>query len=104
MERWKEGFNQKGKLYQQDVFSWCIQGRLKLLHVMLVLKSRNTCTNQIASSIVLECLSQSCCTGVLYSANLCFFDELQPIIAQSILFSLHLDRKKKKTDNYQIKR
>ena len=23
-----------GKIYQQDVFSWCIQGRLKLLDVM----------------------------------------------------------------------
>ena len=22
MERWREGFYQKGKIYQQDVFSW----------------------------------------------------------------------------------
>ena len=26
MERWREGFHQKGKIYKQDVFSWCIQG------------------------------------------------------------------------------
>ena len=31
MERWREDFHQKGKIYQQDVFSWCIQGALKLL-------------------------------------------------------------------------
>ena len=63
MERWKKGFHQKGKSYQQDVFSWCIQGRLKLLDVMLVLKSHNICTNQLASSIVFGYLSTSCCTG-----------------------------------------
>ena len=34
MERWKEDFHHKGKLYQQDVFLWCIQGTLKLLDVM----------------------------------------------------------------------
>ena len=34
MERWREGLHQKGKIYQQDVFSWCIQGTLKLLDVM----------------------------------------------------------------------
>ena len=34
MERWREDFHQKGKTYQQDVFSWCIQGALKLLDVM----------------------------------------------------------------------
>ena len=36
MERWKEDFPQKGKMYcyQQDVFSWCIQGTLKLLDVI----------------------------------------------------------------------
>ena len=39
MERWREDFHQKGKIrciakYQQDVFSWCIQGALKLLDVM----------------------------------------------------------------------
>ena len=33
MERWREDFHQKGK-YQQDVFSLCIQGALKLLDVM----------------------------------------------------------------------
>ena len=31
MERWREGLHQKGKIYQQDVFSWCIQGTVKLL-------------------------------------------------------------------------
>ena len=47
MERWKEGFHQKDKIHQQDVIkgdSWCIQGRLLLLDVMLFLKLRNTCT------------------------------------------------------------
>ena len=34
MERWREDFHQKGKIYQQDVFTWCIQGALKLLDVM----------------------------------------------------------------------
>ena len=56
MER-SGGFHHKGKIYQQDVFSWCIQGRLKLLDVMLVLKSHNTCTTQQATSIVFGCLS-----------------------------------------------
>ena len=31
MERKKEGFHQKDKINQPDVFSWCIQGTLKLL-------------------------------------------------------------------------
>ena len=34
MEKWREGVYQKGKIYQQDVFAWCIQGRMKLLDVM----------------------------------------------------------------------
>ena len=34
MKRWREDLHQKGKIYQQDVFSWCIQGTLKLLDVM----------------------------------------------------------------------
>ena len=63
MERWREGFHRKGKIYQQDVFSWCIQVLLMLLDVMLVLKLHNTCTNQLASSLVFGCLSPSCCTG-----------------------------------------
>ena len=25
MERWKEDFHPNGKLYQQDIFLWCIQ-------------------------------------------------------------------------------
>ena len=32
-ERWTEGFHQNGKIYQQDVFPWYIQGTLKLLDV-----------------------------------------------------------------------
>ena len=48
-----KGFPQKDKIYQPDVFSWCIQGRVKLLHV-IVTKSHNTCTNH---------LSPSCCRG-----------------------------------------
>ena len=43
MERWREDFHQKGKIYQQDVFLWCIQGALKLL---------DACTKQLANSIV----------------------------------------------------
>ena len=35
MERWREGFHQKRKIYQQYLFSWCIPGRLlKLLDVV----------------------------------------------------------------------
>ena len=56
------GFHQKGKINQQDVFSWSIKGRLRLLDA-IVIKSRNICTNQLVSSFVLECLSPSCCTG-----------------------------------------
>ena len=33
MERLRKGFHQKGKIYQQDVFLWYIQGRLKILDV-----------------------------------------------------------------------
>ena len=62
MERWRESFHQKGKIYHQDVFSWCIQNRLKFIDV-IVIKSHNTCINQLASSIVFVCLSQSCCAG-----------------------------------------
>ena len=47
MEKGRQGIHQKAKIYQQDVFSWCIQRRLKLLEILLVLKSQNTCTNQI---------------------------------------------------------
>ena len=31
MKRWKESFHQKGKIYQQDAFSYCVQGRLSFL-------------------------------------------------------------------------
>ena len=34
MERWTESFHQKGKIYQQDVFSWCNQETLRLFDVM----------------------------------------------------------------------
>ena len=44
MERLREGFHQKGKIYEEHVFSWCIQGRLKILDVT-VIKSQNTCTS-----------------------------------------------------------
>ena len=60
MEMCREDFPQKGKIYQQDVFSLCIQGKLKLLEV---LKSHKTCINQLASSIVFGCLSPSFCIG-----------------------------------------
>ena len=60
MERWREDFHQKGKIYQQDVFSWCIPGRLKLLDVIII-KSHNTCNSQLASSIVFGCYSPSFC-------------------------------------------
>ena len=63
MERWEEGFHRKGKTYQQNVFSRCIQGRLKLHQCHVALKSHNTCTNHLASSIVFGCLSPSFCTG-----------------------------------------
>ena len=37
MERWREGSHQEGKIYEQeDVFSWCIQGRLKILDVIVI--------------------------------------------------------------------
>ena len=44
MERLREGFHEKSKIYQQDVFSWCIQGILKILDVIAI-KSHNTCTS-----------------------------------------------------------
>ena len=59
MERWREGIHQKGKIYQQDVFSWCIPGRLELLDA-IVIKSHNICNSQLASSIVFGCLSLNC--------------------------------------------
>ena len=62
MERQRGGLHQKGKIYQQDVFSWRIQGTLKLLDVKAI-KPHNTCTNQLASSVVFEYMSPSCCTG-----------------------------------------
>ena len=60
MDRLRKGFHRKGKIYQQDVFSWCIQRRLKILDV-IVIKSHNTCISQPASSIEFGCLSTSCC-------------------------------------------
>ena len=46
MERWKEAFHEKVKIYQQDVFSWYAQERLKFLNGM-VTKSHNTCASQL---------------------------------------------------------
>ena len=60
MERCRDSFHQEDKIYQQDVFLCCIQCRLKLVDV-IVLKSYNKCTNQLASSLVFRCLSPSCC-------------------------------------------
>ena len=57
MERWKEDFYEKGEICQEDVLLWCIQGKLKLLDV-IVIKSHNTCTNQQASSIVFDVCPQ----------------------------------------------
>ena len=57
MERWREDFHQKGKIYQQNVFSWCIPGRLKLLDVIFI-KSHNTCNSQVASSILFDVIPQ----------------------------------------------
>ena len=51
MERWREGFHQISKIYQQDVFLWCIPERLKLLDV-IGQKSHNTCNSQLASKIL----------------------------------------------------
>ena len=44
MERLRECFLEKRKTYQQDVFSWFIQGRLRILDI-IVIKSHNTCTS-----------------------------------------------------------
>ena len=60
MERWREGFRQKGKICQQDVFSWCIPGRLKFLDV-IVIKSHNICNRQLANSIVFGFFSKVLC-------------------------------------------
>ena len=60
MERLREGVHQKGKTYQQDIFSWCIQRKLKILDV-IVIKSHNTWTSQQASSIGFGRLSPSSC-------------------------------------------
>ena len=63
MERWREGFHLKGKIYQEDAFLWCIQRRMKLVIHAPPSNTCNACTNQLASSIVFRCLSQSCRTG-----------------------------------------
>ena len=60
MKKLREGFRQKGKIYQEGAFSWCIQRRLQILDV-IVIKSHNTCTSQLSSSIGFACLSPSCC-------------------------------------------
>ena len=60
MERLREGFHQKGKIYQLVVFPWCIQGKLKALDV-IVIKSRNTWNSQLVSAIGFGCLFPSFC-------------------------------------------
>ena len=60
MGRWKEGFHQKGKIYQQDVFSWCIPERMRL-HDVIFISSHNTCNSQPASSMVFGCYSPNFC-------------------------------------------
>lgn len=51
MERQRDTFHQKDKIHQKDIFSVCIQGRVKL-HDVIVKKTHSKCTNQLASSIV----------------------------------------------------
>ena len=58
MGRWRQGFHQKGKIYQQDVFLWCIPERMKLLDVIFI-SSHNTC--KLASSMVFGCYSPNFC-------------------------------------------
>ena len=60
METWRQGFHQKGKIYQQDLFSWCILGTLKPLDV-IVIKLHNTFSSQLASSRVFGSYSPSFC-------------------------------------------
>ena len=54
MERLREGFYQKGKTYQQDVFS-------RSMVDVIVIKSHNACTSQKTGSTRFECLSSSFC-------------------------------------------
>ena len=64
MESWREDFHQKVKykvsarcifmLYLRDTEASCCH---------IPLKSHNTCISQLASSILLGCLSPSFCTG-----------------------------------------
>ena len=60
MERWRECFHQKGKIYQQDVFSWCIPEKLRHLNVIFI-KLHNTFNSLLARSIVFQCYSPSFC-------------------------------------------
>ena len=66
MERWREDFHQKGKIYQHGVFSWCNLRDTEASRCHVALKSQNACTNQLASSILFECLSPSFRTGSSY--------------------------------------
>ena len=59
MEKWREGFHQKGKIYQLDLFSWCIPRRMFKLLDVIVIKLHNTCNSWLASSIVFGCYSPS---------------------------------------------
>ena len=116
MERWKEDFYEKGEICQEDVLLWGIQGKLKLLDV-IVIKSHNTCTNQQAGSIVFDVCPQvvvqvapskifekasynlrslvphSVFDTVLICVSLKNYNLLQHGL---ILASLHLDEKKEK--------
>ena len=69
MERWREDFHQKGKIYQQDVFSWCIPRRLKLLDVIFT-KSHDTRNSHLASSIIFRWYSPSFCGVNPLNANI----------------------------------
>ena len=60
MERLRESFHEQDKIYQQDVFTWCIQGRLKI-HDLTVINSHNTWNSQLARSIAFESMSPSNC-------------------------------------------
>ena len=49
--------NTKAAIQQQDMSSWCFQGRLKFLGVFghTVIMPQNTCTTQPASAIAFKC-------------------------------------------------
>ena len=121
MEGWREGFHQKGKIYQQDLFSsWCITGRLFKLLAVIVIKLHNTCNSQLASSIVFPKLfcsqllanikevSHDLCSlafcSIFETVLICVSLTNCNLLQQSlILLCLHFG-KKKKTYNNHVKR